>query len=326
MFKKEEIEKIVKNSIRDSLVKANLVPAKKTVPAPTSATMAAASEDKAKSSMLESVKKSLLKEASVLIPKTFTLKTEFLSAKAKIAHEALYKTYVNTFNKVSSMLDVANTEDASANSSALRTLKMDEQFNLNAAKLHELYFSNISDLGSQISVDAIPYIRLSRDFGSFDRWQFDFRACAMAAREGWVVTYYEPYKNVYMNCVVDGHTTGIPVGGIPIIVLDMWSHAYFRDYLEDKKSYVNAMMKELNWSVVEARMTVAEKAGVDVVFRIAPIVNSVPERILQNLTANNAPIEKDQIRPSEQTGTQPGPTMSPTMSPTVAGDQERTSP
>lgn len=299
MLKKEEIEKIVKNSFEESLKKANLLPEKK-APAPPA-------QQKPKTSILESAKKALLKEASVLIPRTFTLKTEFLSSKAKQAHESLYKAYVDTFNKVSSMLDTVNTEDASANSSSARSLKLDEQYNLNAAKLHELYFSNISDLGSQVSVDSIPYIRLSRDFGSFDRWQFDFRACAMAAREGWVVTYYEPYKNIYMNCVIDGHSTGIPLGGIPIVVLDMWSHAYYRDYLEDKKSYINAMMKELNWNVVEARMTVAEKANTDIIFKIAPIMNSVPERILQNLNADNAPIEKEQIKTSEITGNQPGP-------------------
>lgn len=308
MLKIQEIEEIVKASIKESLGKSNIVPKKeqKINETPAKATLSVPQKQP------EGGKKSVLKEALALVPRSFLLKTEFLSSKAKQTHEQLYKGYVEAFNKVSSLLDAANTEDASSNSSALRSLKIDEQYNLNALKLHELYFTNISDLASQISVDSIPYMRLSRDYGSFDRWQFDFRACAMSAREGWVVTYFEPYRNVYVNCVVDGHNTGIPVGGIPVVVLDMWSHSYFRDYLDDKKSYINAMMKELNWNVVEARMTVAEKANLDVLFRIAPVVNSAPERILQNLTANAPPIEKDQIQSSEITGTNPGP---------VVGDQ-----
>lgn len=251
--------------------------------------------------------KKTLKEALILIPRSFLLKTEFLSSKAKQAHEMLYKDAVEAFNKVSSLLDAVNPEEAGANHSAFRSLKLDEQYNMNSVKLHEMYFTNISDTASQISVDSIPYMRLARDFGTFDRWQFDFRACALSSREGWAITYFDPFKNHYINCVIDGHSTGIPVGGIPIIVIDMWAHSYARDYMDDKKSYVNAMMKELNWNVVEARMAVAERSNLDAIFKIQPIYNSVPERILQNISAESpAPIQRDQIQSSEITGTQPG--------------------
>ena len=288
MFKLEELESIIKKSVKESFSKSGVAqkPLENTMQIKESA----------------SPKKTSLKEAIILLPKTFLLKTEFLSAKSKQAHESLYNGYVSTFNKVSSMLDTANTEEAAAAASAYRSLKIDEQFNLNAVKLHDLYFNNISDLASNIAVDSIPYMRFAREFGSFDRWQFDLRACAMSAREGWAVTYYEPYKNIYVNCIVDGHSTGIPLGGIPVFVIDMWSHAYYRDYLDDKKSYINAMMREINWNVVEARMIVAERANLDSIFRIAPIVNSAPEKILQNLSNNAAPIERDQINSSEITG------------------------
>lgn len=301
MLKPEEIEKIIQTSVKESFEKSPIV-AQMTQKIKEEK---AANKEKAGISLMEQLKspvKKVLSEALFLVPKTFLLKTEFLSSKTKQAHESLYRGYVDAFNKLSSMLDASNVEEASSNWSAYRSLKVDEQFNLNAIKLHELYFSNISDLASQIAVDSVPFMRLARDYGSFDRWQFDFRACAMSAREGWVVTYYEPYRNVYVNCVIDGHNTGIPLGGIPILVVDMWSHSYYRDYLEDKKSYINAMMREINWNVVEARMVVAERANMDAVFKIAPIVNSAPERILQNLTANNAPIEKDQISTSKLTG------------------------
>jgi superoxide dismutase, Fe-Mn family len=269
-----------------------------------------APQGKEKEIVKEGLKKTAasLKEAMILLPKTFLIKTEFLSSKTKQAHETLYKAYVDAFNKCSSMLDAVNAEEAGSNHSAFRTLKMDEQFNLNGAKLHDLFFTNISDQASSVSVDSVPYMRLARDFGTFDRWQFDFRACAISAREGWAVTYFEPYKNCYMTCVVDGHSTGIPLGGIPVIVMDMWSHAYYRDYMDDKKSYVNAMMRELNWNVIEARMVVAERSNLDAVFKIQPIVNTVPDRILQTVgAANSVPIQNDQIESSQITGTQPGP-------------------
>lgn len=286
----KELTNLIENSVKGTFERSGIRPPAK---------------PEVKPVLTENKKPVSLKETMILTPKTFLLKTEFLSSKAKEAHEKLYKAYADTVNKVSAMLNSVNPEEANSNDSALRSLKIDEQYNLNATKLHELYFVNISDVASQIAVDSLPYMRFARDFGTFDRWQFDFRACALAAREGWVVTYYEPFKNCYMNCVVDGHNTGIPLGGIPVLVIDMWSHAYFRDYLDDKKSYVNSMMREINWNVVEARMMVAEKANLDAVFKIQPIVNTVPDRLLSGVANGLPPIAKDQVQTSELTGMQP---------------------
>lgn len=293
-MKPNEIQKIIESSVQQSFKGVN--PPKPVL----TKTVQEAKQ------ILSGVKKTL-KEGMVVLPKTFLLKTEFLSSKTKETHEKLYKTYTDTVNKVASLLDAANPDEANSNSSAFRSLKIDEAYNLNASKLHELYFANISDQASNVAVDSLPYMRLARDFGTFDRWQFDFRGCALSAREGWVVTYFEPVKNSYINCVIDGHTSGVPVGGIPIIVMDMWSHAYYRDYLDDKKSYVNAMMRELNWNVIEARMAVVEKSGIGDVFRIAPVQNSAPDRILANVMADAVPINSSQVKTSEVTGTQPAP-------------------
>lgn len=241
------------------------------------------------------VKKSnIVSEAIVAQPSNFVVKTEKLSKDTKQAHEAIYKKHVDSFNKLSSELDAANTHEAGSYASAYRSLKMDECSNLNAVKLHELYFMNIADLASSISLDTIPYIKLSRDFGSFERWQFDFIACAMSAREGWAMTVYEPYKNVYMNICVDSNDVGVPVGTVPVLVLDLWSHAFFRDYQVDKKSYIVSMMKEINWDVVEARMVLAEKSELNALYKIRPIYDNTAENLLSaaSIQAQPAPIDK----------------------------------
>lgn len=240
--------------------------------------------------------KSLIKEALVLVPRAFLLKTEALSTRTKEAHEGLYKQEVDEFNKISIKLDSAPKDGGQE----YRSLKMDETYNLNAIKLHELYFSNISDVTSEIRMDSIPYMRLARDWGTFENWQFDFRSSCLAAREGWAILYYEPLKNRYLHCVVDGHNVGVPVGCIPIIVMDMWAHSYYRDYMSDKKAYVNSMMKELNWNVVEARMVIAERSNLQNVYLVQPLVNSEPEKIIGNAEAQeNAPIGKDQVLSKE---------------------------
>lgn len=236
--------------------------------------------------------KKLLKEALVLIPKTFVLKTDWLSSKTKEAHEKLYRNYIAQFNQASSELDTVGREDVVK----LRSLKLDETYNLNAIKLHELYFGNISDQQSEIHRDSIPYMRLGRDWGTFENWQFDFRATAMASREGWVVLYYDPYKNKYLHAMIDGHSENLPLCGIPVLVIDVWSHAFYKDYLDDKKSYVNAMMREINWQIVEARMVVAERANLQDLYLVRPLVDNVPQKMLDQ-ASNTPPIGKNQVSP-----------------------------
>jgi len=125
--------------------------------------------------------------------------------------------------------------------------------------LHELYFANIGDAQSRITMDSLSYMRLNRDFGSFDDWQRDFIDCGMASRCGWVVTYLNMYTQSYMNCAIDLHSEHVPVGMYPVIVMDVWQHAYYRDYLKDVNSYMSAMMKQLRWPVIEKRFEKADK-------------------------------------------------------------------
>jgi Fe-Mn family superoxide dismutase len=203
--------------------------------------------------------KSKLEEAYVTQAKKFNLSTELLSTKAKQAHQQLFEKYVDTLNEISAQLDTVNKEDVTADHSQFRSLKIDETYNCNAAFLHALYFENISDLHSKVSMDTLSFIRLERDFGTFDAWQKDFIACSLASRNGWAITVYNGFLKRYMNVVVDLNSQQVPINCFPVIVLDMWEHAYYRDYLDDKKAYIFAMMKQLNWSIIESRFKDAEK-------------------------------------------------------------------
>ena len=201
----------------------------------------------------------VLNESYVAQPKYFDLKTEMLSTANKKNHIELYHGYVEELNKISAQLDAVNTSNANSSHSAFRSLKIDETYCMNAVYLHELYFSNISDLHSEIKMDSLAYMRLSRDFGTFDNWQRDFIACCLSSRCGWAITIYNTYLKRYENCEIDLHSLQVPIGSYPIIVMDVWQHAYYRDYLKDVKTYVTAMMKELNWSIIESRFEKAEK-------------------------------------------------------------------
>jgi len=215
-------------------------------------------KNKVKNTIKNSLENSL-NEAYVTQEKKYQLGTELLSEKTKSSHQEILESHVKKLNQVSAFLDTAEPDLADVNNSKIRSLKQDEVYNLNASFLHAFYFENISDQNSVINMDSIAYLRLERDFGSFERWQKDFIACALSSRNGWAVTVYNFFLNRYMNVCVDLHSSHVPFSSHPIIVLDCWEHAYFKDYLGNKKSYVYAMMKELKWSKIEERIRKIEK-------------------------------------------------------------------
>lgn len=202
-----------------------------------------------------------LKEAYVTKAKKFKLPTEFLSDKVKTARQKDFEAYVDALNETSARLDTASREDANNNASEFRQLKVDEIYCLNASFLRAFHFENISDLQSELSMDSLAFMRLERDFGSFDEWQKDFIACGLSSRDGYAVTAYNSYLGRYMNVVIDGESENVPVGCFPVICLDVSEGAYFKDYLDDRKTYVVAMMKELNWEKIEERIKKSEKVA-----------------------------------------------------------------
>ena len=194
-----------------------------------------------------------IKEAYVVEPKRFQLKTEFMSEKAKKARLDDFKKYVDALNEISAKLDTAAREDADNYSSDFRSLKLDEVHCLNASFLRAMHFENIDDLHSQLSMDSMSFLRIERDFGSFDNWQKDFIACGMSARSGYVITAYNSHMDRYMNFIIDEEAKNVPIGTHPVIVLDTSEGAYYRDYVDDRKTYIIAMMKEFDWERIESR-------------------------------------------------------------------------
>jgi superoxide dismutase, Fe-Mn family len=199
-----------------------------------------------------------LDEAYVAEPKPYSQVTEFLSQKTKDAHASLYKGYVETLNRVSAELDTAERAKADSKHSEFHSLKLDETFNLNATWLHELYFAGSFDVHSEIYMDSVTFIELERTFGTFDDWQKDFLACALACGQGWAICGYNMFLKRFVNTIITGHSQDAMLGLFPIVCLDCHEHAYYRDYLTDRKSYIIAMLQQINWEVVEERVKKAK--------------------------------------------------------------------
>lgn len=182
------------------------------------------------------------------------LKTERLqdiSQKQINEHYELYKRYVNTTNRIREDLQDVSRQNANPNYSPYRELKVEETFNWDAVKLHELYFWNLGGLGGP----ATGRIRalIDRDFSSYDDWQKDFLAAGKSAR-GWVVLAYDCDDTTLHNFLQDTHNLGPIWRAIPLLVLDVYEHAYFIDYGIDRAAYLDAFFKNIDWMEVNRRL------------------------------------------------------------------------
>src|SRR3954470_17957158 len=154
---------------------------------------------------------------------------------------------LNAITKQLESLDFAKTPGY-----VLNGLKREELVALNSTLLHELYFASLGGDGNRLTpalADA-----LARDFGSLERWKSEFVAMgnALAGGSGWVVLSYVPRDGRLVNQYAAEHTQAL-AGGIPILALDMFEHAYHIDFGANAKAYVDAFMRNIDWQAVAGR-------------------------------------------------------------------------
>tara|TARA_R110002012_G_scaffold252696_1_gene431660 strand:+ start:182 stop:880 length:699 start_codon:yes stop_codon:yes gene_type:complete len=200
-----------------------------------------------------------LSEAYVVQAPPAEIKSELLSSKSIGIMNDTVEMYAKELNFVSAELDTAQRDLAMPDASLFVALKEQEGRLLQLSTLLGLHITNIADPQSLLTMDSLTYLRLEREWGTFDSWQKDFIACAMGSK-AFAVTAYNMELRRYMNFIVDD-THPLPTSVVPVISLCVMPQMYVRDYLNDTKSYVFAMMKELNWDKVEARVKRAERVA-----------------------------------------------------------------
>jgi len=163
-------------------------------------------------------------------------------------HDILYAGYVKKINEIRKKAAEADKENVNGTYAELRELKIEETFAYNAVKLHEGYFDNLGGAG-QAEGEILKM--LERDFGSFENWQKEFKACGMGAR-GWVVLAYDMEEQRLYNFVCDVHNQGGVWGCVPLLILDVYEHAYFIDYATGRKAYIEAFLQNIDWKFVNS--------------------------------------------------------------------------
>lgn len=173
-------------------------------------------------------------------------------------HFTLYQGYVKNANK---LLDEAIElcKDNRTETPDYAELKRRLGWEFNGMRLHELYFGNLGGKSPVNKNGAFARI-LTRDFGSIEAWEKDFRGTGMMRGIGWSILYQDTTNGKLINFWINEHDTGHPAGCNPLLIMDVFEHAFMTDYQLKRADYIEAFMKNVNWTIVKNRLEQFEQA------------------------------------------------------------------
>lgn len=192
-------------------------------------------------------------------PHAFDLhKLNGISDRTLEMHLKLYEGYVKATNKLRAQLfeiikdEKIDQEEMPAYSELTRRLG----FEYNGMLLHEYYFSGLRRGPIEPPKKHGPFTEIAEDsFGSFELWKNDFSSVGTMRGVGWVICYLDPASGRVSNHWISLHEQGNIAGFVPLLVMDVWEHAYLLDYMPSERAdYVEAFFSNVNWKLVEERM------------------------------------------------------------------------
>jgi Fe-Mn family superoxide dismutase len=195
-------------------------------------------------------------------PKQFNLSgLNGISDKTLEMHFKLYEGYVKETNKLTEKISEfladgkVDQEEMPAYSELTRRLG----FEYNGMVLHEYYFGNMKQNGSGDPDRTSDFFKAAEtSFGSYDIWKADFTGVGKMRGVGWAICYENPANGRISNHWITLHETGNVSGFNPVLVMDVWEHAYLLDYKPaDRPKYIEAFFSNIDWNAAEGRL----KAG-----------------------------------------------------------------
>ncbi|WP_231881793.1 superoxide dismutase [Anaerosporomusa subterranea] len=167
-------------------------------------------------------------------------------------HFTLYQGYVNNTNILLALLRAlldANKTSGPEYAEPKRRLGWE----FDGMRLHEYYFGNLGGNG-RINRKCPLFKKIIANFGSYDKWEQDFKATGMMRGIGWSVLYQDIKNGQLINFWINEHDTGHPAGCKPLLIMDVWEHAYMPDYDLNRNNYIKAFFANINWDVVQERL------------------------------------------------------------------------
>jgi len=164
-------------------------------------------------------------------------------------HFKLYQGYVNNTN---TLLNLLKSYEGNTQAYQYQALKRRFGWEFDGMRLHELYFENLGGK-KEIEKGSELYKAIERDFGSFENWKKDFIATGSMRGIGWSILYFDPQAKRLVNVWINEHDVGHLATGQPILVMDVWEHAYITQYGLDRAKYIDTFFNNINWEVVVDR-------------------------------------------------------------------------
>ncbi|MFA6520797.1 MAG: Fe-Mn family superoxide dismutase [Candidatus Gracilibacteria bacterium] len=164
-------------------------------------------------------------------------------------HFTLYQGYVANVNKLgekAGTIEVGSIEYAE--------LKRRFGWEWNGMRLHELYFGNMNKTSAPLSTESALYKKIAERFGSYEAFEKDFRATGAMRGIGWVILAYNKEEGRMFNIWVNEHDVGLLVDAKPLLVMDVFEHAFMLDYGLKRADYIAAFFKAIDWKAVEQRL------------------------------------------------------------------------
>ena len=167
-------------------------------------------------------------------------------------HFKLYQGYVTNTNKLSEML-LGMVKEGKTGIPEYAELKRRFGWEFNGMRLHELYFENMGKEKKTLPENAKLYKKMTEIFGSGDNCRKDFVASGGMRGIGWVILAYDKEGDKLFNVWINEHDVGHLAGAVPLLVMDVFEHAYMPDYGLNRADYINTFVESIDWDVVNRR-------------------------------------------------------------------------
>jgi len=171
-------------------------------------------------------------------------------------HFTLYHGYVKNTNTLADTM-MQMMKDGKGGTPEFAEMKRRFGWEFNGMRLHELYFGNMVKGGKAPNAGSALQKKIAEVFGSYENWERAFKTVGAMRGIGWVILYYDPQGDRLFNAWINEHDVGHLAGCVPLLILDVFEHAYMPDYGLKKADYIEAFFKAIDWPVVEGRFNEA---------------------------------------------------------------------
>jgi Fe-Mn family superoxide dismutase len=177
-----------------------------------------------------------------------------ISDKTLEIHLGLYAGYVKNTNTLNERV-IELTENGKSGTPEYSELKRRYGWEYNGKVLHEYYFGNLKAGGSELKESSAIGKLMQETYSSVDIWKNDFMKVGAMRGVGWAILFQDPSTKTLSNHWISSHEEGNIAGFAPILVMDVWEHAFLLDYKPSERAkYIEAFFSNIDWAAVEGRL------------------------------------------------------------------------